>query len=157
MSPSYNKVMKEILKFGCGCLGILFLGLLFLILASYAYYEWIWEEWPTERIERITGVKVPEFDIIERHEGERHFTGDYLDTLIIEFESIPSDELFEEIDRMIASNNTKWVKKDSAYSYSTFWGNGYPAPKGESEAADGIFKITLIKCSKYGEIEDGAW
>ena len=129
-----------------GCLGIVFGSLLVLFLGLYVYYEWIWEEWPVERIERITGVKVPEFRIIER-----------LDTLIIEFESIPSDELFEEIDRMIASNDTKWEKSDSVYSYSTFWGNGNPAPEGENEADDGIFKITLTKGSKYGEIEDGAW
>ena len=58
---------------------------------------------------------------------------------------------------MIASNSTKWEKKDSSYSYSTFWGNGYPAPEGESEAADGIFMITLIKGSKFGEIVDGTW
>ena len=140
-----------------GCLGIVFGCLLVLFLGLYIYYEWIWEEWPVERIERITGVKVPEFRIIERHEGKRHFTGDYLDTLIIEFESIPSDELFEEIDRMIASNTTRWERSDSIYSYSTFWGNGTPAPEGESEADDGIFKITLTKGSKYGEIEDGAW
>lgn len=143
---------------GClGCLGIVFGSLLVLFLGLYVYYEWIWEEWPVERIERITGVKVPEFRIIERHEGKRHFTGDYLDTLIIEFESIPSDELFEEIDRMIASNDTKWEKSDRVYSYSTFWGNGTPAPEGENEADDAIFKITLTKGSKYGEIEDGAW
>lgn len=58
---------------------------------------------------------------------------------------------------MIASNDTKREKSDSVYSYSTLWGNGIPAPKGESEADDGIFKITLTKGSKYGEIEDGAW
>ena len=149
--------MKKLLKGCCGCLGIIFGFLLIVFLGFYVYYEWIWEEWPVERIERITGAKVPKFAIIERHEGERHFTGDYLDTLIIEFESIPSDELFEEIDSMIASNSTKWEKKDSVYSYSTFWGNGYPAPKGESEAADGIFMITLIKGSKFGKIVDGTW
>ena len=139
------------------CLGALFCSVLILFVGSYVYFEWIWEEWSVERIERITGLKVPKFDIIERHEGERHFTGDYLDTIRIEFEYIPSDELFKKIDSMIATNNTKWEKKDSVYSYSTFWGNGYPAPEGESEAADGIFMITLIKGSKYGEIVDGAW
>ena len=63
--------MKKMSKFGCGCLGILFLGLLFLILASYAYYEWIWEEWPVERIERVTGVSVPSYKIIETNKGNR--------------------------------------------------------------------------------------
>ena len=140
-----------------GCLGIFIASIVILFVGTYIYYEWIWEEWPVERIERITGAKVPKFAIIERHEGERHFTGDYLDTIRIEFESIPSDELFEKIDSMIASNSTKWEKKDSSYSYSTFWGNGYPAPEGESETADGIFMITLIKGSKFGEIVDGTW
>ena len=140
-----------------GCLGLFIASIVILFVGTYIYYEWIWEEWPVERIERITGAKVPKFAIIERHEGERHFTGDYLDTIRIEFEYIPSDELFIKIDSMIASKSTKWEKKDSVYSYSTFWGNGYPAPEGESEAADGIFMITLIKGSKYGEIVDGAW
>ena len=81
--------MNKGTKSRLGCLGIVFGSLLVLFLGLYVYYEWIWEEWPVERIERITGVKVPEFRIIERHEGKRHFTGDYLDTLIIEFESIP--------------------------------------------------------------------
>jgi hypothetical protein len=148
-----NKTIK-----GCmGCLGIFIASMVILFVGSYIYYKWIWEEWPVERIERITGAKVPKFTIIERHEGERHFTGDHLDTIRIEFESIPSDELFEKIDSMIASNSTKWEKKDSSYSYSTFWGNGCPAPEGESEAADGIFMITLIKGSKFGEIVDGTW
>ena len=98
-----------------GCLGIFIASMVILFVGSYIYYKWIWEEWPVERIERITGAKVPRFTIIERHEGERHFTGDYLDTLIIEFDSIPSDELFEEIDSMIASNSTKWEKKDGVY------------------------------------------
>jgi hypothetical protein len=102
-----NKTIK-----GCmGCLGIFIASMVILFVGSYIYYEWIWEEWPVERIERITGAKVPKFAIIERHEGERHFTGDYLDTIRIEFESIPSDELFEKIDSMIASNSTKWEKK----------------------------------------------
>ena len=149
--------MNRTIKGCMGCFGIFIACIVILFVGTYIYYKWIWEEWPVERIERITGVKVPKFDIIERHKGERHFTGDYLDTLIIEFESIPSDELFEEIDSIIASNNTMWEKNGCVYSYSIYWGNGYPAPKGESEAADGIFNITLTKGSKYGEIQDGAW
>ena len=39
-----------------GCLGIVFGSLLVLFLGLYVYYEWIWEEWPVERIERITGA-----------------------------------------------------------------------------------------------------
>ena len=68
--------MNKILKGCAGCLGILIASILALFVGLYVYYEWIWEEWPTERIERITGVKVPEFDVIERIEGDRHIPGD---------------------------------------------------------------------------------
>ena len=149
--------MKKIVK-GCfGCLGALLGGVLILFLGIYVYSEWIYEEWPTSRIERITGIKVPEFKIIKVDEGERHFTGDYMDTLFIEFETVPSDELFDNIDQMIETTKTKWEKHDDSYTFSTFWGNGYPAPDGESEAADGIFSITITKGEKKGEILSGAW
>lgn len=41
-----------------GCLGISFGILLIMFMGLYVYYKWIWEEWPVERIERITGAKV---------------------------------------------------------------------------------------------------
>ena len=144
-------------KFGCGCLGILFLGLLLLILASYAYYEWIWEEWPTERIERVAGVKVPSYKIIEAHKGKRAFTGDYEDSFEIQFNDMPSDELFDEIDRMIANGNTGWQRDGNKYSFSVIWGNGFPTPKGESDSYDGTFSITIAKGEKVGEIRSGSW
>ena len=152
-----KKTIKKAAKGCLGCFGIFIGILLVVILGLYAYYKWFWEEWPVERIERITGVKVPEFDIIERHESERHFTGDYLDTLIIEFKSMPSDELFDDIDKLIDAGNAKWVKEGNKYTFSTIWGNGYPAPKGEREEEDGIFDITLTKGEKKGEIICGAW
>jgi hypothetical protein len=149
--------MKMTIKGCCVSLGMLFGGLLILIGGLYIYSEWIYEEWTTERIERITGVRFPEFKIVETHQGERHFTGDYMDTLIIEFETVPSDELFDNINQMIETSITKWEKHDDKYTFSTFWGNGYPAPKGESEGADGIFGFTIIKGEKTGEIISGAW
>ena len=149
--------MKKMSKFGCGCLGILFLGLLFLILASYAYYEWIWKEWPVERIERVTGVSVPSYKIIETNKGNRAFTGDYEDSFEIEFKDMPSDELFDEIDRMIASGNTGWRREGNRYSFSVIWGNGLPAPKGESEQNDRTFELIITRGEKVGEIKSGAW
>ena len=51
------------------------------------------EDWPTDRIERITGVRLPEFSVIKYVYGHADFFGEYKDTLYIEFESIPSDTL----------------------------------------------------------------
>ena len=136
---------------------IVLITLVGLILGSYVYYEWIWEEWPTERIERVTGVKVPNYKIIETHKSNRSFTGDHEDRFEIEFKEIPSDELFDEIDRMIANGNTGWQRDGNKYSFSVIWGNGFPTPKGESDSNDGTFSITIAKGEKVGEIRSGSW
>ena len=141
----------------CGCFGILVGSLLLIFLGSYVYYEWIWEEWPIERIERVSGVKVPSYKIIETYKGKRSFTGDHHDLYIIEFKTVPSDELFDEIDKMIAAGNTNWVKEGNKYTFSIVWGNGLPTPKGESDNYDGTFGITITKGERNGEISSGSW
>lgn len=152
-----RRYMKKVLKGCLGCSGILFGGALVLILSTYVYYEWIWEEWPTERIERVTGVRVPSYKIIETYKGRRSFTGDYEDRFDIKFKTMPSEELFDKIDQMIASGNTGWQRDGNKYSFSVIWGNGFPAPKGESEEHDGTFSITIIRGEEVGEIRSGAW
>jgi len=140
-----------------GCLGLLFGSLLILFLGLLVYYEWIWEEWPPERIERVSGVRVPSYKIIENHKDERHFTGDHEDLFEIEFKATPSDELFDKIDKMIAKGNTGWQREGKRYSFSVIWGNGLPAPKGESDSYDGTFSLTITKGEKVGEIRSGSW
>lgn len=149
--------MKKFLK-GCfGCFGIIIVAVLLLFLGTYVYYNWFWEEWPVERIERVTGIRVPKYRVIKLEEGERHFTGDYEDRYEIEFKTAPSDELFAEIDKMIANSNTGWQRDGNRYFFSVIWGNGLPTPKGESDEADGTFSLTITKGEKVGEIRSGSW
>ena len=103
------------------------------------------ERWSVERIERITKVKVPEYKVIKFVRGPSGI--DFTDTIYIEFESVPSDELFEKIEEMMAANeNSGWNTDDSIhYSFNTFWGNGFPAPEGEKEEDDGTFNLKLTK------------
>ena len=154
-----------ILKLFKGCLVTIGL-LLVLILAVYAYFEW--KEYYASsslRVERITGVKVPAYKIVEYNKGRRGFNGDYNDSYVIEFESMPSDDLFDEIDKKIAEDRMKqedyrcigWTKNDNVYSFSAMWGNGIPAPEGESEGDDGTFSISITRGSKIGEMHSGAW
>ena len=134
------------------------IAILFVIIAGvYVYYENIWEKWPTARIERITGIRVPSYKVIEYNQGRKYFNGDYKDSYIIEFKTMPSDELFDEIDRLIATGNTGWRRDSSTYSFSVVWGNGLPTPKGESKEDDGMFNITITRGERIGIIEDGAW
>jgi hypothetical protein len=143
---------------GClGCFGAVFFSVLILFLGLYVYSEWIWEEWPTERIERVSGVKVPSYKIMESHKGKRAFTGDHEDRFEIEFKNMPSDELFDEIDSLITNGNTGWQRNGNKYYFSVVWGNGLPTPNGESDSYDGTFSITITKGVKFGEIRSGSW
>ena len=109
------------------------------------------EEWPTDRIERITGVRIPEYKVTKAFIGPTSFTGDFEDSLYIEFETLPSDELFEKIDSL------NWYREGDKYSFYTSWGNGSPAPEGENDEEDRFFKIKLTKGEKTGIIVYGMW
>ena len=150
-------IKMKLLKSCCGCICIFFGGIIILFLGLYVYDKWIWEEWPIERIEQVSGIRVPSYNIIETYKGKRYFTGDHHDLYIIEFKTVPSDELFDEIDKMIAAGNTNWVKEGNKYTFSIVWGNGLPTPKGESDNYDGTFGITITKGERNGEISSGSW
>ena len=109
------------------------------------------EEWPTDRIERITGIRLPEYEVTRFFLGPVMLMGDFTDTLYIEFESLPSDELFEKMDSL------NWYREGDKYSFSTSWGNGSPAPEGENDEEDRFFKIKLTKGEKTGIIVYGWW
>lgn len=138
-------------------IGILFVTLVLAVAGLYVYYEYFWQEWSPARIERITGVRVPQYEIIEYNEGNRHFTGDFEDRFTFEFKTMPSEEMFDEIDKMIATGNTDWKREGNKYSFSVMWGNGFPAPKGEREEDDGMFSITITRGETDGIITFGAW
>ena len=109
------------------------------------------EEWPTDRIERITGVRIPEYKVTKAFIGPTSFLGDFKDSLYIEFETLPSDELFEKIDSL------NWYREGDKYSFYTSWGNGSPAPEGENDEEDRFFEIKLTKGEKTGIIVYGMW
>ena len=66
------------------------------------------EEWPIDRIERITGVRIPEYKVTKAFIGPTSFLGDFEDSLYIEFETLPSDELFEKMDSL------NWYREGTA-------------------------------------------
>ena len=56
--------------------------------ATYLDYERKYYFTNEDRIERITGVRLPDMDIVEYNKGKSGFTGDYSDRLLLEFRSI---------------------------------------------------------------------
>ena len=115
------------------------------------------QEWSPERIERITGVKVPDYVITDTLKGRRGFNGDYTDWFDIEFKTMPTDKLFNEIDEMIATWKTGWSRDGNQYRFSVTWGNGISAPPGEYDWEDRMFSITITKGEKVGMITSGRW
>ena len=108
-------------------------------------------------IERITGVAFPEVNLIDYKKDNRAFLGDYNDKLTLEMENELSESTYHYLDSIINAGNTQWFKHDDEYSYSIMWGNGLPAPKGESEEDDGMFSLSLKKGSKIINLSHGSW
>ena len=109
-----------------------------------------------DRIERITGIALPAFRITNFNFGSRSFNGDYEDSFDFKFKSLPSDELFDTIDKMIENGETEWEKEGNSYRFFQMWGNGMPVPKGEKDD-DSSFGITITRGEKQGSITHGRW
>lgn len=110
-----------------------------------------------EAVEKVTGMTIPDFKVIRYLEGRTSFNGDYSDTLIIVFDSVPSESFYKRLNCFIASDSTGWMLDDEVYSFSTMWGNGFPSPKGEDVEEDMTFYIEFCKGSRIATIIYGAW
>ena len=119
--------------------------------SRYEYFQ------DRDRIERITGVRLPEFIVVEYNKGERSFPGDYEDSFTFLFRNLPPDEMFNDIDKMIESGNTSWQRKGDEYIFNHFWGNGIAAPNGENDNEDRTFNIVIHRGEKQGVIRHGMW
>lgn len=105
-----------------------------------------------EAVEKITGMTIPDFKVVRYLEGRTSFNGDYSDTLIIVFDSVPSESFYKRLNCFIASDSTGWTLDDEVYSFSTMWGNGFPSPKGEDVEEDMTFYIEFCKGSRIATI-----
>ena len=124
---------------------------------TYLDYERKYYFTDEDRIERITGVRLPDMDIVEYDQGMTSITGDYSDRLLLEFEKIPSEGVYQTLDSFIETRKTGWQMNDSVYVFSATWGNGMPTPKGESEDEDRSFCISFKKESKRVTINSSMW
>ena len=136
---------------------IVYFILFLLALQEYDDYRRKYKFANNEAIERITGVAFSEVDIINYKKDNRSFLGDYNDKLTLEMEDELSDSTYHYLDSIINAGNTEWSKYDDEYSYSIMWGNGLPAPKGESEEDDGMFSLSFKKGSKIINLSHGSW
>ena len=100
--------MKKWQKLGCGCLSVLLIGvILFVGLIVGAFYERADFETSSERrrgvfdnatkIEKLSGLRLPEFDVIEHKMGIPHVTGDLIDTLVVKYKTANLDSLSKQL------------------------------------------------------------
>jgi len=104
-------------------------------------------------VENITGVRLPEYKVVERGEDKKCF-GRYPEhayDFTLEFRKIPDDAFYETLDEHFDSFES------GKYSYSAIWGNGMEAPKGESDKDDISFSIAIEKGSKTFHIRVMEW
>lgn len=132
---------------------IVYLG--YIIISSTNNYHHRFRD--NHTIGRITETSFPAFTVREYKEGKKSFTRDYINILFIEFKEIPSDIFYKSLDSLINEPNSGWSVSNNQYSYSIVWGNGYPAPIGESDKDDIFLDIILTKGNKQAKIRYGAW
>lgn len=149
-------ILVILVMFGGGAL------LLFLIAGILCFFGsdvWMrrYKITDNDYISRITGVPFPEFSSISYDEGQVSFNGDYTDHRDIMFDEMPSEEFYHILDSLSSSENTHWSKEGEEYGFGRIWGNGYPAPPGESEDEDRFLYIQVSKGDRFATIRYGRW
>ena len=100
-------------------------------------------------VENITGVRLPRYKVVEYQRSKSRW--DRSDSFTLEFQKMPTEDFYKELETRFDSYES------GQYHYSTIWGNGIKAPKGESDKDDGTFSIEISKGSKTFYIEAGTW
>ena len=103
------------------------------------YYACQGSQWYPARIERITGVRMPHFEVLYRYESRLYIEHDS-----IAFHVIPSSYIFDEIDKRIAAGDTCWRRSGDLYSFHLWWDKESKPPKGEKYYT-GDFQVKLMK------------
>lgn len=102
-------------------------------------------------IENITGVRLPDYKVVEYERGPRFFNGDYTDEFVLEFDRIPDDDFYKKLEEQFD------CFEPGKYSFGAIWGNGMEAPKGESDKDDIGFSIDIERGSKTFHVSVSEW
>jgi hypothetical protein len=125
---------------------ILYVSLELIDYGTRLYYTFQGSRWYPARIERITGIRVPHYEVISSYMSRWCVEKDSL-----AFHSIPSNDMFDEIDERIAAGDTCWKRNGNLYSFHLWWDKECSPPKGEKYYT-GDFQIRLTKGSKNWKI-----
>jgi hypothetical protein len=104
-------------------------------------------------IENITGVRLPKYKVVNKGEIWRCFGRfpDHSYDYTLEFKRMPDEAFYKKLDEHFDRFGP------GEYSFSTIWGNGIEAPKGESDEDDISFSIDIKRDSKTFYIRVIQW
>lgn len=117
--------MKKIFKWGCGCLTSFII--MFILLAGWfvvdTYKSYNHDPDIASRkeaidtsvkVERLTGLKLPEYDVIEYKSSGSTFFGDFADTVVVKFRSAS----ISNVQRLLDKSTIFHITSDSTgYDY----------------------------------------
>ncbi len=119
-----------------------------------------------QRVERITGTDFPHYTHIkETYYYNGGLLGDFSTSSIYRFDEQPAEDFYHRLDSLAQIKGLSgWLKypgdpqsgTNTAYSFSSSWGNGSPAPEGEDPDADRFIHVIITKGEKDFEITYGA-
>lgn len=159
---------KKHIIWGCSSIGCATLLVAVLIVGSYVWYvakafedlgnpdvRRTWFDNPT-KFEEAIGIRLPDFTIKEYKPGEVHFTGDFGDTMIIEFHERIPESLFEEFEleagKIDKSNEMEFYRVSiNVDSVGLHYSNPHLFNHDE------FIEITLWRDSLNGVIVYGKW
>ena len=120
-----------------------------------------------ERVERITRTGFPAFSYYETTGyNSGGFLGDFTYVAKYKFDKVPTDDFYNTLDSLCNVEGSNWSKSNNQsvstasaeeYYFNLTWGNGYPAPEGESEEDDRCITIKIPKGEREFKITYGAW
>ena len=125
---------------------IIYVSIILIDIGTNLCYIFKGTQWYPARIERITGIGVPHYKLINHYVSHLCIEEDS-----IVFYAVPSSDIFDEIDKRIATGDTCWERKENLYSFRLCWDNECSPPKGENYY-EGYFYIRLTKGEKIGKI-----
>ncbi len=141
-----SKVFIRYIKWILAIVIILYVCLEFIDCGTKLYYACKGTQWYPARIERITGIRVPHYEVINHYVSRLCVEEDS-----VKFYTIPSNDVFDEIDKRIMAGDTCWKRNGNLYSFHLWWDNECSPPKGEKYYM-GDFQIRLTKGNQIAKI-----
>lgn len=116
-----------------------------------------------EELEDVVEMRLPNYKVKKYYEDTSFdIHGDYSDSLLIEFDNMPSKAFIEKVNKMVEQDSGKtekrWLKKDEhRYRFQARYGDGGRVPKCREGRSDWHISMDFSDNSKSAVIVYGYW